>query len=317
MYKLYDSKFRPFYLGHGDFRRWIGRSRLRLGNRNRLDKLFLTLQSILKPKSKPDKIIDELTACLPGLQDCLLFDTSWYKETRYIGYAGAAGRDYFIKVFRDEQEALFQKHRSLFAENFFRPFFSVVPVAHGYRHILAFPYLSFQKISAGSKLVREQIMAMNRHFLAGDPLYKKMADILPSDLYFILDPALSEKIRPWLDNNPNSLPILPAHGDLTPWNTGMDANGKVILFDDEQAGWHSPWYDYFHYTLQPAALQDRAVSVYRYGLDLDLPHARDGLILYLVDQIYQARHRQKQQGYADKPFLSMIRHKSQWLEELL
>lgn len=54
-----------------------------------------------------------------------------------------------------------------------------------------------------------------------------------------------------------SSPSCACHGDCTPWNTFVDGTGKPCLIDYEEAGFSPPFFDYFHWWVQPAVLRSK------------------------------------------------------------
>ena len=321
---LYDTKFKKNYMAYGSYKGLISLLKLRLGLRNVADKFLLSVQYLLKINSSLDKrsagIFSDIVACFEHkIEAAILYNTSWYKETMYIGYIQTSEKLFFIKVYRNQQEALFQKHQSDFIEKFFAKDFNLVPVTQHYNNILVYNYVSLTKQSDEAKIIFEKIIRLNQEFVKTAKIDKMVSDILPSDIYFVFDQwnrDLSLKIKSWVLAHKTRVPVIPCHGDMTPWNIAVKKNGEVFLFDYEQAGWHTPFYDYFHYLVQPAALKNEKL-IYK-NLNIHIGHENTDifLILYLIDQLYQAADKLRN-GYQDKHFLTMVRNKAILLSELL
>lgn len=321
IFTLYDSKLKKHYLVSGRFTDLLKISTLRLGKRNKLDRFFLWLQSLLNMKisvsKRTEEVIKNLNKCFETpVSALLLFDTSWYKETLYIGYVQVAAEVFFVKIHRNQQEALFHKHQASFVQQHFSDSFVIVPVIKSFDNVLIYPYINSELRSD----ITENIVSINLHFLEKAKIEKPFSEILPTDIYFIMeefDSLLAKKIKKWAQKQENGVPLVPAHGDMVPWNTAVNADGKMVLYDYEQAGWHTILYDYFHYLLQPIALQKNVIRLEEAGLDKNLPYFETALTLYLIDQLYQSAHKIKQAGYGDKPFKNQIKNKSFWLAALL
>lgn len=99
---------------------------------------------------------------------------------------------------------------------------------------------------------------------------------------------LSALVRQWPALRSHAqVPIVPIHGDVTPWNLFINDDEKIVLTDYDRAGWHVPYYDYYHYILHPVSGRARAPKLSSFAFDTGHVQANEFLRLYLIDQIYQ------------------------------
>jgi thiamine kinase-like enzyme len=111
---------------------------------------------------------------------------------------------------------------------------------------------------------------------------------------------------------------VPIHGDMTPWNIFVSKEEKLILVDYERAGWHVPFYDVFHYILQPWALRphtpDLAALIFKKDW-YEKGWLNEALILYLIDQLYNDMTDFNIKKYRHKHLQQAIENKKAWLNE--
>jgi hypothetical protein len=132
---------------------------------------------------------------------------------------------------------------------------------------------------------------------------------------------LIRRIREWLQQATESLPMIAIHGDMTPWNIHVDTHERLILNSFERAGWHVPYYDVFHFMLQPLALSPRNnISIVQWLEQLNItayPWLQTALKLYLIDQLCCDLTDLYDKEYNDPWLSTMIENKANWLEQLL
>ena len=312
---VYDSKFKRRYLVMGRYRSLLPVMALRLGLRNWLDKAMLFFQWRGKPvSSRLAEILKQVPSAIPGnIHSALLYDTSWYKDSLAIGYVRADENLYFLKICPTMHDAMFQQHQADFVARYFGNVFTTVPVIRQYQQCVVYPYISVKTVH--SDRLMDIIIAANQRFLKECSVEKTVSEIIPRDIHFVLDqwnPEIAKAFKSWMSRyQDHSVPFVPVHGDLTPWNTGM-ADDKIVLFDYEQAGWQVPFYDYYHFVLQKPALDGKVHAITH--LVTELPYQSLSLVIYLVDQIYQAIDKQKM-GYHDNALQTML--KTTWLQQRL
>lgn len=316
---LRDSRWKKNYLVAGNYTPLQSLSRLRFDRRNRLDRLVLSLQHRLGIKSPApaadQNLVNHIVEALGDDVSLFLFNTAWYKDSLYVGYAGQGSKIFFLKIYRNDHEALYQKHHYNLVQENFSGFFEVVPLINVYRNILIYAYEDL-RVQTNDMVVESKIQAYQEQKILSSSVKKTVYEILPPDIYFVLDKEyrnLSGLVRDWSGSQDLSVTMIPSHGDMTPWNMGLSPTGQTWLFDFEEAGWRTAYYDYYHYKLQGLSLAGQKPD---WDAVLpNVPYAREFLILYLIDQIYHAIDRYGR--YQDKALKNLIQSKTQWLQTLL
>mgnify|MGYP000913193078 CR=1 FL=1 len=163
----------------------------------------------------------------------------------------------------------------------------------------------------------DRLRDQNKHLEASD----RHRNQLERRVVKLENSALTRAVKEWLVEHPDQMPIIPIHGDMTPWNIYVDGNERLVLSSFERAGWHVPFYDVFHFHLQPQALLGRPTqSVHKLlaGMPWEsYPWLEQALVLYLIDQLCCDLGDLYDKQYNDPWLLPMIRKKEKWLAEVL
>lgn len=322
---LFDSTFRLNYFVYGSYCHLIKRINVRLNRRNRLDRAILRLQSIFQIKGKTDHKSDIIHDNLKKLfnntiHSFILFNTNWYKESLYIGLLEGQNKLYFIKILSSIEDCEYQKFQSIFIQNNFSSEFTIPSIEKTNQNIIAYEYIEQSGYSYSDACIKDKIIALNKKFISESTIVKSTTTIIPDDFFYIIkeQARLSELVRNWINSNTGiEFPIIPVHGDMTPWNVFSSKDNSIILVDFESAHWNIPFYDYYHYILQPIALKSTIIPIRSIDMSVEYIHLRETLILYLIDQIYYNTRRMHEYSYNDKSIQNLLNNKIYWLLELL
>jgi hypothetical protein len=318
---LYDSKFSKNYLAYGSYKNLITHLNFRLGLRNVLDKFFLRFQSLLPttvaPDAKANIVFNSISNHFHLVDAMIMFDTSWYKDALYIGVIETNKQKYFFKSFSTSEEVIYQGHAAKFAEQYFADDFYIIPVIATVGVTLISPFI-VRKAAAPD--VEKNILALSEKLIKHTTTFKLVSDIIPIDFKHVLLKSGKEtqlsSISKWLESQSMEIPIIPVHGDMTPWNMFVDTQNRIVLSDYETAGWHIGYYDYFHYLLQPIALKENTTSIFDIKHEVSDPLSKPLLCLYLIDQVYQHLVTYNK-TLPNISLNNLIHNKMRWLLELI
>lgn len=324
---LFDSKAQWHYLGFGGYRKLLPYLTFKSGTARRLDRLALSLQSCLPFLSRQidiqTKMLWDKLVHLYGnsMNAALLYNTSWYKDTTYIGIIDTPQGRNFVKVYPKQEDLIFQLHQAKFIQEHFSGPFTTIPVLRAQDSFLVSPHIPRKRSIDKDDHIDSNIIHLSNRLRNATQVFKPARDIIPIDIGVIFmkagDPVLYRRIRSWALEQHQPLPIIPVHGDMTPWNLYVSLEEKIVLTDYERAGWHVPFYDYFHFVLQPLARQDEAPALDKIVFDLEFDQARQALILYLIDQLYHDMVSHFDKGHTHRYMHNLIKNKRQWLMQAL
>ncbi len=242
------------------------------------------------------------------IQDAFLLDTSWYKNTVFIGAVrDQSGKEYFVKFYQDRHEATYAVEQSAFMKEYFSNYFQILKIVSPAQWITFSPLIQHNT----DKIPFSEIW-MSIHEFSNDFYQKYYQNIKPLISFIHHDLAQLLKHHEntqdlWLDiqkflhdYQDLTIPMVPTHGDLVPWNLFYDQNGVITLIDYERCGWHVPYYDFFHLIVQTGAIKGHICDLNM--LWADVPHIRAKVViwfvLYMLDQLQydlNSYYRQKQQ----------------------
>lgn len=327
---LEDTRGRPLYLSYGDYRRHIGQLAFRTGWRQKLLRFVLHMQYLnpFRPKPKKQPFLS-LANILPGLvsapiSSALFFDTSWYKETKAIGILRAAETDYFVKVHTQPEECLFEERQARFVADVFSGSFMTAPILVSAANCLLYKVIERSRDITDDDHIEERLLHLTKEFLDRHAVTKNLGESVPLDLYALCFgtayAGLGKKIRAWVERNEQTLRHIPVHGDMTPWNLFVNPDEKIVLVDYERSGWQVPFYDLFHFILQPQALRKNKKALTNVLYRKPWFHAeamKTILTLYMIDQFYLDLSDHKTKNFNHPSLLNLLETKAYWLEALL
>lgn len=326
---LYDTKLRPLYAGFGDFRAHVDQLSFRMGWKQSLHALFLKAQYfnpvpvIRKTHFQP--IANLLQSVTPSpILSSLVYDTSWYKETRAIGIVKTSETVYFVKIHAQPEECLFEERQARFVKEMFSGSFLTAPILVSAGNCLFFQFIPRLRAVQADDHIEERLLHLTKNFLDQHAITKDLSDCIPLDLFALCHGTqyadLGKKIRSWIEKNDQQIRHIPVHGDMTPWNMFVNQEEKIVLVDYERAGWQVPFYDLFHYVLQSQALAKNVKALEQILYRKNWFYAegmRNLLILYVIDQFYLDLSDHKLKNFAHAGLLNLLETKSHWLETLL
>ena len=327
---LFDTHGRPFYWGYGDYAAHIDQLAFRRGWRQALLRNLLKAQAFwpFSPKVKSSPL-HAVAAVLPTLtsgtvRSALFHDTSWYKEARAIGMLRTAETTYFVRVHTQPEECLFEERQARFAAEMFSGSFIIAPILHSRSNCLMYKAVKQNRPIAPEDHIEERLLHLIKMFIDRHAMTKNLSESIPFGIFALCfssgKEALGKKIREWIDRSNRGISHIPVHGDMTPWNMFVTDEEKIALIDYERAGWHVPFYDVFHYVLQPEALKrnDKALKDILYRKPWYHHQAMKHLLtLYLIDQFYLDLGDHKIRGFDHPSLRALIDVKAAWLDELL
>ncbi|NIJ47889.1 phosphotransferase [Rhizomicrobium electricum] len=228
-------------------------------------------------------------------RDAFLLYTGYYKDTILVGGVTCAnGASLFVKVYDDPAKAAAELVRANCAERFLRPWFKPACLQAADGCVVGYELLIHAKRTPLSTDVETAILSLCRSAYNSprgsrptadfvDPLLStRLSSINVSELGATLERLLSEQ---------TPTPEVRCHGDLTSWNLFLDNAGALCLVDYEHVGVCSPYADFFHYYVQPAALHCKTVdleglvTLSARSAGVHKEEARRWLALYLAQQL--------------------------------
>jgi hypothetical protein len=258
------------------------------------------------------------------VDDALFFHTAWYKETQWIGAMAFKGADYFVKIFKESEECLFETRQNAFVRDHFNGPFVTVPISMTSHIHMLMPLVRRVRPVGPHDHIMEKLILVNDTFLRHNAITKEALDMVPMDMHSIVHGLSYQPViraaSDFLSGQKKPVSVVPMHGDMTPWNMFVGADEKIILVDYERAGWHVAYYDLFHYTLQPLALRadfTPLAQAFKGQEWFDATALKNHLILYLMDQIYFDLDGALRKRYRHQFTDRLIAHKTRWLHEIL
>ena len=327
---LKDLRGRTLYMGYGDYRSQVEQLSFRQGWRGTLLNVYLKAQYFLPFKNSPLKppfqsVAQNLLNAAPSpIISGLFYDTSWYKETKSIGIVRTAETEYFVKIYTLPEECLFEERQAKFVADMFSGSFIVAPIMHSKGNCLFYKSIKHLRPVGAEDHIEERLLHITKDFIDRHAVTKNLSESIPLGLFAFCHgteyAGLAQKIRTWIEKNERGISHIPVHGDMTSWNMFVNTEEKIVLVDYERSGWHVPFYDLFHYVLQPQALKKNKNALqnilYRktwYHRDI----MKVLLTLYIIDQFYLDLSDHKIRGFDNIPLRNSIATKAAWLEKLL
>lgn len=330
VHSLRDYKGRPLYAAMGAYVPLMPALSFKRGLPGMLERTALKLQRLLPKKISPktnmlEQIEREMVkAGLATIQAAFLYDTGWYKRTHWIGAVETGKGRYFVKVYAQPEDVLFEeRHHAFIREHFSGPFVTV-PAVVAQNGVLATPIMARSRDVNSDDHIEEKLLQINEEFLKKPGMCKAPREMIPLDLRTLVHGSEhQERIKralSWVQARGSAVPLVPVHGDATSWNMFVSADEKIVLIDYERAGWHVAYYDVFHFILQNAALLPRHQGLKRLILNKNWylrEKMEEALVLYLLDQLSFDLHEAAIGGYNRKHFQRLIRSKLEWLDEMI
>ncbi|MDB5478273.1 MAG: hypothetical protein JWM96_768 [Alphaproteobacteria bacterium] len=324
---LYDAKGRKNFLAFGDYRvflpylSWTGPKQASVPKF--LDSLLLRLQFYLRPNARPANA--ELWKKIKSgfsspVQSMLLYRTEDARDTDHAGFIKTDYKNYFIRIFKRHEDLIYQSHQIRFVQEYFAGPFVTTAVVNFFKTILVQEFIRQKRRIDATDYVEKKIIHLSEQFLSRPGTKKFPRDIIPLDLPSVFTgdfDSLGKSIRAWVVRQTCMLHMVPIHGDMTPWNMFVDAEEKLILTCYERAGWHVPYYDYFHYLLQPKARNGRATPIDKIKFDVTYDYLLQAKALYLIDQLYHDIADYRFTSEKDAGLRKVIEIKTRWLRELI
>ncbi len=328
---LRNFKGQALYIATGDYGPLVPFLSFKSGLQGWLERMALGVQRFF-PKRLADRVSvleqierEMVQAGLSTIRAAFLYKTGHYKPTQWIGTVETEKGRYFVKTYAKPEDVLFESHHHTFIESHFRGPFVTVPVLAAQNGILVMPAVARRRSLARGDHVEEKFLQINAQFLKEANLKKNIHEMIPMDLLAAVHGSeyrdrIGHAVSWVRARRERDISLVPVHGDATPWNMFVTPDEKIVLVDYERAGWRTPWYDVFHFILQPAALRSRHRSLKSLIFKrnwFEHEAMTDALILYLLDQLAFDLHDRLVQGYDGKHLRRLIRSKLEWLDEII
>jgi hypothetical protein len=247
-------------------------------------------------------------------------------QTRWQGVFESDDQLYGVKVFQNHEDAYHEYAQTKIVEQHFTGPFIVPSIVNCQEGFLISRFVSRERHCMAEDGVLDRLIYHTKQAVENCTAFKIPVDIVPLNypgLFLKLENSdLIRRVKKWLSSHPDQIPMIPIHGDMTPWNIFVDTHEKLVLTSFERAGWHVPFYDVFHFHLQPQALLSRQPAPLSKLLNDNMPWGeykwlKSALMLYLIDQLCCDLSDFHDKQYNDIWLSRMIRNKEAWLEEVL
>lgn len=324
----HDKSDNVTYLLSGDYRPLLSVAAPKMGmarvvRRMRLSCAYYFCKTGLSEQQK--NLVERLGDLMNGRVTVLMLHAIDQKQTLWQGVVESDGQLYGVKVFQNHEDAYHEYAQTKIVEQYFTGPFIVPSIVHCQDGFLISRFVSRERSSLGEDGVLDRLIYHTKQAVENCTAFKVPGDIVPLNypgLFLKLENSdLIRRVKKWLSGHSEQIPMIPIHGDMTPWNIFVDAHEKLVLTSFERAGWHVPFYDVFHYHLQPHALLARKPAPLS-RLLADMPWAdykwlKSALMLYLIDQLCCDLSDLHDKHYNDQWLAHMISSKESWLEEVL
>ena len=323
-----DKRRRMTYMLAGDYRPLLDVALPQSGLRGMWRKWRLHACYYLpkKPLDEQQKLFVERVKALVGghLTSYVLYTTD-LGQTRWRGVLQSEDQLFSVKAFQSRDDANHEFTQTKIVEQYFTGPFIVPHVVQCQDGLMISRFIPRSRAILIEDSVLDRLFFTTQELVNKATAFKVPKDIVPLNfpgLFVKLEnSALTRAVKEWLIEHPDQMPIIPIHGDMTPWNIYVDGNERLVLSSFERAGWHVPFYDVFHFHLQPQALLGRPTqSVHKLlaGMPWEsYPWLEQALVLYLIDQLCCDLGDLYDKQYNDPWLLPMIRKKEKWLAEVL
>lgn len=256
-----------------------------------------------------------------GFKGALFFDSSRFMDASYVGLI-ETDHVQTIKIFAKPDDVIFATHQARFVQEHFSGPFVILPVTLQQENLLAAPFIRRKRAIARNDYIEEKLLHLADIFAQNTTIYKDIHDMIPIDFYALCINAgyvdLSALVRQWPALRSHAqVPIVPIHGHMTQWNLFINDDDKIVLTDYDRAGWHIPYYDYYHYILHEASGKKNAPKLSSFKFQTGHVQSNEFLRLYLIDQIYQDISSLVYKKHDHKKLHYQIANKSAWLKEAL
>lgn len=212
--------------------------------------------------------IETLNSSLQQLTDIFgedskgfFIDTSWYKQTYYVGALICNGEMLFIKSFKKKIDADEEANKAEIFKTLSNGIFRTATLRHKHNNIVAYELLNHKGKRASANELLGLIVKLcekaNRDSYLAILSEKIELDLLMHDeLEKVLGVHFSKfcKAVQLFLNDVGLLPFSLCHGDFTVWNTLKDVNNKICLIDYERVSERVAFTDIFHMVIQPKCL---------------------------------------------------------------
>ncbi len=300
LYYLYDLRGRPQYLAYGQYQSLLNDIVFLTGWRGRLEKLWLRIQIFYPRRSVKTRILLQHwhtinRALNVPIKACLLWQTDWYKNTSFIGGVSTDERRLFVKAYKQRDDATLAMQQTHFAQHYFSEAFNIVAYAMCQGHVIFYPLLPHLNKHVQSKTIPDKLVELNQNYTEKfDTVAKPALDYIHLNLPALLQKndqlLLWQRARTYLATC-SMLPMVPVHGDVTPWNIFYSDALQPVLIDYERAGWHVPFYDCWHFYCQPLFMKRELpdvltfINAVHHQTKYDLLFLKQTMLIYLLDQL--------------------------------
>ena len=253
------ARLKPTYIALGDWLPLSSSLQFLSGPRNLLEQAALRLLGrrtwLIESQELKDSV--DRIAKATHADAALLLYTGYYKETLLVGPVSAAdGTRLFIKYYQRAERAATEVECAKRVQRLASDYFRLARIHRRVDNIVAYELLPRGRRPAPLPAIRQAVGQMAKSALERCKATRSTHEQISEELIerggqFL--PALAGDLRalkaasvetPWPD----------CHGDFTPWNVFMSADGALCLVDYERAGQGPPLTDLFHFHTQPAAL---------------------------------------------------------------
>lgn len=316
LFQLYDLRGRPQYIAYGQYQSLLPELVFLTGWREWSEKTWLKIQNLYprhEVKDRPTTLYWKTlqSGIVSPIEAALFWRTDWYKATHSVGAIKTDDRQLFVKIYKRREDAALAMQQASFIQYYFSTAFTTVPALECYDNIVTSPLLPHQNKTAPADIIHKILLENAQRHLHGIlPSPKPALDHVNLNLPSLLQKEgqidLWHRVRDFLVGL-DPIPTVPIHGDVTPWNIFMSDSNLPVLIDYERAGWHVPFYDYWHFYCQPRILKghtpailDAISDVYR-KTQIDIRYLAQTALLYLLDQLahdLQDKHDYPKQQHA-------------------
>ncbi|HEY1096600.1 MAG TPA: phosphotransferase, partial [Alphaproteobacteria bacterium] len=231
--------------------------------------------------------------------------------TLFVGAIATEDRRLFVKAYRKPDETILAVHQASFIHYYFHQHFTTVKPTQYDENFVFYPLLPHKAKEPDMAKIAETLIVISQEYhdvfrFNTKPALDYVNLNLPSLLQKEGRIEFWKELRNLLTASP-AIASIPVHGDITPWNLFNSDHTLPVLIDYERAGWHVPYYDWWHLQYQYAILHHKTPSLDNLLNKLQRASGQDRVFLlrtgliYMLDQLsYDLQDREDYPKYKNR-----------------
>lgn len=263
---------------------------------------------LYSPFKKKSQVVGEIYKRLPVLRkeygyiDCGFFlDTSWYKDSYFVGCIACGCSQYFVKCFKVNGETEKERDNQRLVSNIYNEYFCFASIDYLDNYIISYELIpnngeqcSFDYMWNAAAVIYKLTSAEGKRVFLSELSRDLSASLkvidLPEDIISHVDSAILQ-----LNSSAVSIPCVFCHGDYTTWNSVVDIDNpsQKYLVDYERASDRVIYTDIFHLFTQKSCLELEDVDFMKKltqlsnEMEMPLDYIASSYLGYLMEELLE------------------------------